>query len=40
VTNLEPPCQAVVRFYDKRGAAAQWIKEGKQAFQDDPAELG
>ncbi len=31
VTNLEMPSQAVVRFYNKRGTAEQWIKEGKQA---------
>jgi hypothetical protein len=29
VTNLETPSQAVVRFYNKRGTAEQWIKEGK-----------
>jgi hypothetical protein len=31
VTNLEPPSRAVVRFYNKRGTAEQWIKEGKLA---------
>ena len=31
VTNLELPGRAVVRFYNKRGTAEQWIKEGKQA---------
>jgi hypothetical protein len=31
VTNLELPSRAVVRFYNKRGTAEQWIKEGKQA---------
>ena len=31
VTNLETPSRAVVRFYNKRGTAEQWIKEGKQA---------
>jgi hypothetical protein len=31
VTNLEMPSRAVVRFYNKRGTAEQWIKEGKQA---------
>ncbi len=31
VTNLSLPSQAVVRFYNKRGTAEQWIKEGKQA---------
>jgi len=33
VTNLEAPSQAVVRFYNKRGTAEQWIKEGKQAVK-------
>ncbi len=33
VTNLEMPSQAVVRFYNKRGTAEQWIKEGKQAVK-------
>jgi len=31
VTNLNLPSRAVVRFYNKRGTAEQWIKEGKQA---------
>jgi len=31
VTNLWLPNRAVVRFYNKRGTAEQWIKEGKQA---------
>ena len=31
VTNLAGPSRAVVRFYNKRGTAEQWIKEGKQA---------
>ena len=31
VTNLEADSRAVVRFYNKRGTAEQWIKEGKQA---------
>jgi hypothetical protein len=31
VTNLETDSRAVVRFYNKRGTAKQWIKEGKQA---------
>lgn len=31
VTNLETPSRAVVRFYNKRGTAEQWFKEGKQA---------
>jgi len=33
VTNLTLPSRAVVRFYDKRGTAEQWIKEGKQAVK-------
>jgi Transposase DDE domain group 1 len=31
VTNLRLRNRAVVRFYNKRGTAEQWIKEGKQA---------
>jgi len=31
VTNLTTSSRAVVRFYNKRGTAEQWIKEGKQA---------
>jgi len=31
VTNLTASNRAVVRFYNKRGTAEQWIKEGKQA---------
>ena len=31
VTNLSLPSRAVVRFYNKRGTAEQWIKEGKRA---------
>ena len=31
VTNLAASSRAVVRFYNKRGPAEQWIKEGKQA---------
>jgi hypothetical protein len=30
VTNLEADSRGVVRFYNKRGTAEQWIKEGKQ----------
>ena len=30
VTNLSLPSRAVVRFYNKRGTAEQWIKEGQQ----------
>jgi Transposase DDE domain group 1 len=33
VTNLILPSGAVVRFYNKRGTAEQWIKEGKQAVK-------
>jgi hypothetical protein len=33
VTNLEADSRAVVRFYNKRGTAEQWIKEGKQAVK-------
>ena len=33
VTNLETDSRAVVRFYDKRGTAEQWIKEGKNAIK-------
>jgi hypothetical protein len=33
VTNLAMPSRAVVRFYNKRGTAEQWIKEGKQAVK-------
>jgi hypothetical protein len=33
VTNLGTPSRAVVRFYNKRGTAEQWIKEGKQAVK-------
>ncbi len=33
VTNLTLPSRAVVRFYNKRGTAEQWVKEGKQAVK-------
>jgi hypothetical protein len=33
VTNLTLPSRTVVRFYNKRGTAEQWIKEGKQAVK-------
>jgi hypothetical protein len=33
VTNLQTNSRAVVRFYNKRGTAEQWIKEGKQAVK-------
>ena len=31
VTSMVLPSRSVVRFYNKRGTAEQWIKEGKQA---------
>ncbi len=33
VTNLTLSSRALVRFYNKRGTAEQWIKEGKQAVK-------
>ena len=33
VTNLETPSRSVVRFYNQRGTAEQWIKEDKQAVK-------
>ena len=33
VTNLETESRAVLRFYNKRGTAAQWIKEVEQAVR-------
>jgi Transposase DDE domain group 1 len=33
VTTLEMDSRVVVRFYNKRGTAEQWIKEGKQAVK-------
>jgi hypothetical protein len=33
VTNLTAASRAVVRLYNKRGTAEQWIKEGKQAVK-------
>ena len=33
VTTLETDSRAVVQFYNKRGTAEQWIKEGKQAVK-------
>jgi Transposase DDE domain group 1 len=33
VTNLGLPSRAVVGFYNKRGTAEQWIKEGNQAVK-------
>ena len=34
VTNLQLPNRAVVRLYNKRGTAEQWIKEGKPTGRD------
>lgn len=31
VTTRQLPNRAIVRFYNKRGTAEQWIKDGKQA---------
>ena len=31
VTKLETPSQALVRVYNKRGTAEQWIEESRQA---------
>ena len=31
VTSMSLPSRSLVRFYNKRGTAEQWIKEGKQA---------
>jgi hypothetical protein len=33
VTNLSRPAERVVAFYDQRGTAEQWIKEGKGAIR-------
>jgi hypothetical protein len=33
VTNLARPAQRVVAFYNRRGTAEQWIKEGKGAIK-------
>jgi len=33
VTNLSERCKRVVRFYNQRGTAEQWIKEGKNAVK-------
>lgn len=33
VTNLFRPAKKVVRFYNQRGTAEQWIKEGKNALR-------
>jgi len=36
LTNLETLSRAVVRFYNKRGTAEQWIKGGEAGRKDDP----
>jgi hypothetical protein len=33
VTNLTRPAERVVKFYNGRGTAEQWIREGKQALR-------
>lgn len=33
VTNLNYPAKGIARFYNGRGTAEQWIKEGKQALK-------
>ena len=33
VTSMSLPSRSLVRFYNKRGTAEQWIKEGKQAVK-------
>jgi hypothetical protein len=33
VTNLSRPAERVVAFYNRRGTAEQWIKEGKNAIR-------
>jgi len=33
VTNLNKRCKNVVKFYNGRGTAEQWIKEGKNAVK-------
>ena len=33
VTNLSWQCKRVVRFYNQRGTAEQWIREGKNAVK-------
>jgi hypothetical protein len=33
VTNLRWRSKKVVRFYNRRGTAEQWIKEGKNAVK-------
>ena len=33
ITNLARPAERVVSFYNQRGTAEQWIKEGKGAIK-------
>ena len=33
VTNLARPAERVVAFYNQRGTAEQWFKEGKAAIR-------
>ena len=33
ITNLARPAERVVAFYNQRGTAEQWIKEGKGAVK-------
>ncbi len=33
VTNLSQPAERVVAFYNRRGTAEQWIREGKNAMK-------
>jgi hypothetical protein len=33
VTNLQRPAERVVAYYNARGTAEQWIKEGKNAVK-------
>ena len=33
VTNLTRLAERVIRFYNSRGTAEQWIREGKQALR-------
>jgi hypothetical protein len=33
VTNLKSPAERVVKFYNGRGTAEQWIREGKAALR-------
>ena len=33
VTNLSRPAERVAAFYNQRGTAEQWIKEGKNAIK-------